>query len=138
MYYNGKVCSLWDSTPPKIRIIMKKASNKSCSELNFTQKSPRARMSISPMSERGSKDQLLYIIRFQTYWSLESLAPLMGEIDIWARWLFCVKFNSEQHLFEAFFDVMCIFGSVEPHCEFNFPLLYIIRFQTYWSIEPLS
>ncbi len=34
---------------PKIRIISKKALNKSCSELNFVQRSPRAHMSISPM-----------------------------------------------------------------------------------------
>ncbi len=33
-------------TLPKISIIRKKASNKSCSELNFKQKSSRARMSI--------------------------------------------------------------------------------------------
>ncbi len=30
------------------------------------------------------------------------LAPLCGEIDIWARRLFCTKFNYEQLLFEAF------------------------------------
>ncbi len=45
------------------------------------------------------------------------LAPLMGEIDIRARGLFCVKFNFERLLFEAFFDVMRIFGGVEPQSE---------------------
>ncbi len=40
----------------EIRILLKKASNKSCSELNFIQKSPRAHMSISPQSgARGLK-----------------------------------------------------------------------------------
>ncbi len=27
--------------------------------------------------------------------------------------IFCTKFNSEQLLFEAFFDLICIFGGVE-------------------------
>ncbi len=35
---------------PKIRITSKKASNKSCSELNFVRKSTRANISIGPMS----------------------------------------------------------------------------------------
>ncbi len=43
-----------------------------------------------------------------------SLAPLLGEIDIYAHELFWTKFNSEQLLFEAFFDAMHVFGSVEP------------------------
>ncbi len=45
-----EVCSLWDSTRPNIYITSKKASNKSCSKPNFTQKSSRAHMSISPTS----------------------------------------------------------------------------------------
>ncbi len=36
-----------------------------------------------------------------------------GEIGICARGIFCIKFNSEQLLLEAFFDVMRIFGSTE-------------------------
>ncbi len=54
-----------------------------------------------------------------------------GDRHICARGLFCMKFNSEQLLFEAFFDVMRIFGSVQPQNESNFPFLYIIRFQTF-------
>ncbi len=54
-------------------------------------------------------------------------APLVGEIDICARGLFCVKFNSEQLLSEPFLDVMRIFGSVEPQSESNFPFLYKIQ-----------
>ncbi len=38
----------------------------------------------------------------------------MGEIDICARVLFGMKSSSEQLSFEAFFDIMYIFGSVEP------------------------
>ncbi len=41
---------------PKILIIAKKPSNKSCSTLNFVQKSPQGHMSISPQSgARGLK-----------------------------------------------------------------------------------
>ncbi len=44
----GKVDSLSGWMPPKIRITLKKASNKSCSELNFIQKkNPRVHMCIS-------------------------------------------------------------------------------------------
>ncbi len=47
---NGKVDSVWSSTPPKIRIGSKKASNKTCLKLNFVQKNLRAHMSIFPRS----------------------------------------------------------------------------------------
>ncbi len=39
------------------------------------------------------------------------------EIDIYSWGLFWRKFNSEQHLFEAFFHVTRTFGSVEPYIE---------------------
>ncbi len=55
------------------------------------------------------------------------VAPLLGEIDICAHHLFCTKFNSEQLLFEAFFDVMRIYGGNVPQSECNFPFLYIVR-----------
>ncbi len=55
-------------------------------------------------------------------------APLVREIDICARGLFCAKFNSEQPLFKHFSNVMRIFGSVEHQSESNLPFLYIIRF----------
>ncbi len=45
-YYVGKH-SIQGSTLPKIPIASKKASNKSCSELNLVQKSLRAHMSVS-------------------------------------------------------------------------------------------
>ncbi len=44
---NGKVDSVWGSTPLKIHISSKKALNKSCLKLNFVQKIPGAHMSIS-------------------------------------------------------------------------------------------
>ncbi len=39
-YSKWKVDSVWGSTQPKIRVTSKKALNKSCSKLNFVQKSP--------------------------------------------------------------------------------------------------
>ncbi len=58
MYYNVKVCSLWGLTLLKIRVTLKKASNKSCSDLNFVQQNPE-RICLSPLQvEQGdSKDQ---------------------------------------------------------------------------------
>ncbi len=62
-YYNvqkGEVDSLWDWMLPKIRIISKNASNKSCWVLNSVQKSQWVHMSISsphPLVKLGdSKD----------------------------------------------------------------------------------
>ncbi len=54
--------------PPRITITSKKASNKSSSELNFVQKSPHVRMSISPRVEQeNSKDWYGWNIIF--YWN---------------------------------------------------------------------
>ncbi len=54
--------SLLGWTLPKIRIIPKKASNKSFSTSNFGQKSLRGHMCISPGVElRGSKDDIVYM-----------------------------------------------------------------------------
>ncbi len=54
-----------------------------------------------------------YIIIFQKLQSLEPLAPLPGEIEICVHWVFLRKLNSQQLLFEAFFDIISIFGSIE-------------------------
>ncbi len=51
MYGNENLGSLHGSTLSKIRMVSKEASNKSCLELNFVQKSVDAHMSISPRSE---------------------------------------------------------------------------------------
>ncbi len=77
---NGKLGSLYGSTLPKRSLISKKASNKSCLELNSIQKNPWAHMSISPRSGvGGSKDfPFLYILRFQTYWFLELASSTPG------------------------------------------------------------
>ncbi len=55
----GKVDTLLGWTLLKIRITSKKASNKSCSELNLIQKSPRVHMSIySPWSKDRGLERL--------------------------------------------------------------------------------
>ncbi len=60
------------------------------------------------------------------------------ETDIYARILFCTKFNAEQFLFEAFVDVMCIFGSIQPLSECIFPFQTNIIFQPYQYFKPPS
>ncbi len=58
-----------------------------------------------------------YNIIFQRYQYFEppsSTTGGEGEIDKCARKLFCTKLNPEQLLFEPFFDVMRIFGRIEP------------------------
>ncbi len=60
MQKNGKVDSLWGSTPPKIRITSKKGSYKCCLEMNFVQKSPRLHMSICLQTgARGLLERLI-------------------------------------------------------------------------------
>ncbi len=90
--------------------------------------------SIEPKSE--SNFPFLHFIRFQTYWSLETLAPLVGEIDICAPRLLCMKFNSEQLLFDAFFDIMRIFGNIKSQSELTFPFHYIITFKIWTFYQP--
>ncbi len=45
----------------KVRITYKKASNKSCSELNFVQKSAQAHMSFSPWSGARGLERLIWL-----------------------------------------------------------------------------
>ncbi len=50
MHWNGKVYLLYGSTLPKMRIISRDASNKSCWAINFVQKCQWAHMCISTRS----------------------------------------------------------------------------------------
>ncbi len=77
-------------------------------------------------------------IIFQAHQSFESHSSTLGEIDKSARGLFYTKFNSEQLLFEPFFDRMRIFGIVKPKIECIFPFLKNIIFQTRQSFESFS
>ncbi len=81
---------------------------------------------------------LLSTVLYFNHINLSSpLAPLWG-IYIRACRLFCTKFRSEQLLFEAFLNVMCISGSVEPYIECILPFLYSIIFQPHQSFEPCN
>ncbi len=70
------------------------------------------------------------------FWS--PLAPLLGTIDMCAQGLYCTKFNSQQLLFEAFFNIIGSFGSVEPWTESTFPFQYNKIFETYQFLELLA
>ncbi len=62
MYRNGKLGSLYGSMLPITRMISKKAKNKSCLELNFVQKSPRAHLSTPPpRSEVRGLERLIWL-----------------------------------------------------------------------------
>ncbi len=45
------------------------------------------------------------------------IAPLLGKINTYAHWVFCWKFNFIQFLFEAFFNTINNFGSLQPQKE---------------------
>ncbi len=65
----------------------------------------------------------LYNLIFKPYHLSIPLAPLRGEIDIYLNGLFCPKFNTEKLLFEAFFGIISIFGSIQSESECNFSFL---------------
>ncbi len=97
---------------------MKKSFSKSCSELNFLQRSQWAHMCISPRGgARGSKDcHVLNIIMYCNH----------NEPSMCNHWFLCTKFNSQQLLFEQFFGRIGNFGSVQPENESTLPSLYNI------------
>ncbi len=51
---------------------------------------------------------------------------------------FCPKFDAEKLLFETFYGIMRIFGSVHPESECNFPFLYNLIFKPYHISRPLA
>ncbi len=110
MYYNGKVCSLWGSTLPKIRITSKKLQIKVVQNW-ISYKKVRERICLTPpwVELDGSKDQYVWNLIIYRNWSLEALAPLVGQIDICACRLFCAKFNYKQLLFKVFFSYNAYF-----------------------------
>ncbi len=109
-------------------MISKKASNKSCLELNFVKKSLRVYIPISPRSgARGLQKSICFKSYNVQIWKIRFILWLNDatKIDICACGVLCMKFNSEQLLFDTFFYVMRIFGSVEPQSKSHFPFLYI-------------
>ncbi len=83
----------------KIRFIQKNSSNKSCSELNFVQKTRLAHAYL--LQEWGKEASKIAIF------GARSFAP--GGDRHTGLLTFFKKFNSEQLLFEEFFDIIPIF-----------------------------
>ncbi len=67
----GKIHSLQGWMLPKIHVTSEKASNKSCSELNFVPKSLRAHMSISPQSGARGLERLI-LLKYNTVMKREN------------------------------------------------------------------
>ncbi len=78
MLWNGKVDSLEGLTLPKLTIISKNCSNKSCSELNFVQKCHWTRMSITP---RSGATRLERLICFKYYIILKWKSKFTSEFN---------------------------------------------------------
>ncbi len=77
-------------------------------------------------------------IIFETYQFIKSPSSTPGR-DWHVRPLtFCKKFNSQQLLFEQFFDIIGNFGSLHPKNESIFLFQCNIIFETYQYIEPPS
>ncbi len=111
-----------------------------CKKLNFEQLLLEVFFNIIPIfssvkHQNESNFPFWYIIWFQTYYLWRPLVTLIGETDICTHGLSRTKFNSKQLSFKHFFHIMRIFDSVELQSESNFLFLYIIRFQTYCSLE---
>ncbi len=91
------------------------------------------------MSKRASK-------KFSIHYNISNSAYFgVRWLPSWGKWTFdlCSRTFSYEIQFRAtfvwsFFYVMRISGSIEHQSEFNFPFLYIIRFQTYSFLEPSS
>ncbi len=82
----------------------------------------------------------LYNLIFKPYHLSSPPLPLQGEIDICPRELFCPEFDAEKLLFEPFFGIMHIFGSVQPKNECDFLFLYNVIFKPYLlsTLAPLQ
>ncbi len=142
MYYNGDVCSLWGSTLPKVRITSKKASNKSCSKLNFAQKSPRAYTSISPMSGARGLQRSVCLKSYNVQKpKLDSLCGLMlPKISILRKKLW-IKVVRNRILYKKVRERVCpsspwvtlCFGYHFERFSLKFPENFLSHFRIYWS-----
>ncbi len=104
----------------------KNVSNKNCSEFNFLQKlSGCVCLSISGVKVEGSKHLALgFHQKFYLNTNSIPVAPFLEEIDLCAHRFFLYEIYSQQLLFEAFFDVIRIFGSIRPKSESTFPTVW--------------
>ncbi len=138
MYKNGRVDSVWCSTLPKIRI------SSFLYEIQFHTTFIKAFFDVmrifgSMEPQTVSTFPSFYIIILQIWESFEPpSSTLRGDRHMRSRTFFVRKFNFEQLLFKAFFDLTRIFGSVKHQTGPTFPFLYIIIFQRGESFEPPS
>ncbi len=98
LYWKGKLHSI--STLPKIRIPSKKASNKSCLELNFVQKSPRAHMSIPPPPSGAMELERLIWLKY-------------SYIALKRQFTFNLGLNAGKNTYAIKTNFRCIFVSVK-------------------------
>ncbi len=80
----------------------------------------------------------LYVIRFQTYWSLEPLSSTPGGDRHMRSRTFSYKIQFWTTFTWSFFWYSAYFWQHWAHSESNFPFLYIIRFQTHQFLEHSS
>ncbi len=82
-----------------------------------------------------------YIVIFETWQSLEPDSSIPRGDKRVRRLSFCRKFNSQQLLFDAFFDIIRIFGSIQSSISGNdniyFPFTSVQRWQTslHWGFK---
>ncbi len=71
----------------------------------------------------------LYLLRFQKYRCCSPPGSTREEDKTCAYGLFYTKFIFKQLLFKAFFDVMHIFGGIEPQTESTSPFRTLLFFK---------
>ncbi len=118
--------------PTKLLIISKRASNKSCWELNFYEKHS-GRTYLSPpgvdleATQKWMQFPFLYKLITNPYHLSSPLAPLWGETYAFTDFFFEIR--CRKTFIWSFFGIWHIFGSVQPKSEYIFPFLYNLIFQ---------
>ncbi len=89
--------------------------------------------SVEPQSK--SDFLYLYIIKFQTYWSLDNPpSSTRGEDGHMRSWTFLYEIQFSTTFIRSFFYIMRIFGSVK--LQSTFPLQYIVIFKIWTLYQP--
>ncbi len=147
LYRNGNCIRFWAERCWKYALLLKKLQIKVFRHRILDRKVRKGICVSPPRMELGdSKDDMLeksecifpflYNLIFKPYHLSSPLAPLQKEMDICLQWLFCPKFDAEKLLFEAILGILCIFRSVQPKSECNFPFLYNLIFKPYHLSSP--
>ncbi len=79
---------------------------------------------LAAFSPKGNKLSHFCTLKYFKLGNLQSLlVPLLGEIIICDQRVFCMKFNFRL-LFEAFFDIIVIFNSIQPSISADFKVSF--------------